>query len=74
MVRGMSFVDQSISLIRQAVGHVGKKPLARRVRVSDASLRRLDHSDFSPTARTLRKLESAARDVLRERGVPEDIH
>lgn len=65
----MSFVDQSISLVRRAVGHIGKKPLAMRVKISDASLRRVDQADFSPTARTLRKLEAAARDVLRERGV-----
>jgi ribosome-binding protein aMBF1 (putative translation factor) len=71
----MTFVDQSLELVRRAVASVGKKPLAARVKLSDAVLRAVDESDFSPTARTLRKLESAARDVLRDRGepVPEDV-
>lgn len=71
----MTYVDQSLALVRRAVAAIGKKPLAGRVNLSDAILRGVADADFSPTARSLRKLENAARDVLRERGllVPDDV-
>lgn len=71
----MTFVDRSLEFVRRAVQLVGKKPLAARAEVTDSLLRNVGHADYAPTARTLRKLEKASRDVLRENGVavPEDI-
>lgn len=62
----MTFVDQSLDLIRAAVKRIGKKPLATRAGISDAILHSVDEGDFSPTARTLRKLENAAAEVMAE--------
>jgi hypothetical protein len=57
-------IDQSLNLVRAAVKKIGKKPLAARADVSDGILRNVDREDFSPTARTLRKLERVAVEVL----------
>lgn len=62
-----TLTDQSLALIRNAVRLAGKKPLADRAGVSDALLRHCNDPDFSPTARTMRKLECAAVAVLAER-------
>lgn len=62
-----TLIDQSIARIREAVRLIGKKPLADRAGVSDAILHNLADADYSPTARTLRKLERAAGDVLAKR-------
>lgn len=56
----MTFIDQSLDLVRRAAKRLGKKPLAARAGVSDASLRTVESPGFSPTARTLRKLETEA--------------
>lgn len=66
----LTLVDQSIALVRRAVAAIGKKPLASRVELSDELLRNVDDPDYSPTVRSLRKLETAARAVLNERGEP----
>lgn len=65
-------VDQSLNLIRSAARIVGKKPLATRAGISDAILRFVYEQDYSPTARTLRKLELAAMQVLAEQSAQSD--
>lgn len=62
-----TLVDQSIRVIRNVAQIIGKKPLADRAGLSDALLRQVNSPDYSPTARTLRKLELAAKEVLAER-------
>ena len=62
-----TLTDRSLTLIRNAVRLVGKKPLASKAGVSDALLRHCESPDFSPTARTMRKLELASISVLAER-------
>jgi transcriptional regulator with XRE-family HTH domain len=72
----MTFIDRSVSLVRQAVLAIGKKPLAKRAGVAHGVLRQVESdARFSPHTRKLRALETASRAVLRERGqkVPEDI-
>lgn len=64
----MSMIDHSLDMVRRAAALIGKKPLAARAEVSDALLRDVGEPDFSPNARTLRKLEAAARAVLLEKG------
>lgn len=66
-----TLVDKSINLVRAAAKAVGKKPLAARAGIPDGCLRRVNDPDFSPTARTLRKLERAAAEVLAECAAPQ---
>lgn len=68
-----SHVDKSLELVRSAVSVIGKKPLACRAGIPDGCLRRVGDPDFSPTARTLRKLEDAAVKVLAECAAPSTI-
>ncbi len=60
----MTFIDQSIALVRRAARAVGKKPLADRIGKSDAILRNVENQDWNPTASTLRQLEVEAAKEL----------
>lgn len=67
-----TFVDKSLIVVRKAVTAIGKRPLAALAGVPDGCLRHVDRPEYSPTARTLRKLERAAAKVLAESSVPSD--
>ncbi len=56
------FIDQAIETARKALSGQTFRGLARRLGLSDATLRKAQAPDWNPTAETLRTIEQAARD------------